>query len=383
MKIVDVRVRVFRHKSRIARDAAGHAHPGPEVEARNALLSVICDDGSEGHCFGAPEVIRPHIVDRFVKVVLVGQNPFDRERLWQELAHWQRGSAGQLTDRAVAIAEMALWDLAGRKLGLPVYKLIGAYRDKAPAYASIMCGDELAGGLATPEDYGRFAEQLVARGYRAIKLHTWMQPIAWAPDPKMDIKACAAVREAVGPDIALMLDAYHWYSRTDALYLGRELHRLGFAWFEEPMDEASLSSYAWLSSNLTMPVLGPETAFGKFHTRAEWAKSGACDILRTGVLDVGGIGPSLKVAHLAESFGMDCEIHGNGAGNLAVVCAVKNCSWYERGLLHPFLDYDEVPEYLTCLSDPMDDEGFVHASDKPGLGDDIDFDYVDAHLVAG
>ncbi|EPN51298.1 mandelate racemase/muconate lactonizing protein, partial [Pseudomonas syringae pv. actinidiae ICMP 18807] len=100
-----------------------------------------------------------------------------------------------------------------------------------------------------------FAEKLVLRGYKGIKLHTWMPPISFAPNPRMDVQACAAVREAVGPDIALMLDGYHWYSRTDALYIGRELQKLDFAWFEEPMMEDSAESYAWLAANLDIPVL--------------------------------------------------------------------------------------------------------------------------------
>ena len=161
-------------------------------------------------------------------------------------------------------------------------------------------------------------QALVKRGYKAIKLHTWMPSGARSPDPKLDVKACAAVREAVGPDIVLMLDAYHWYSRTDALYLGRELQKLDYAWYEEPMEEASMSSYVWLAQNLDIPILGPEVVAGKHYARAEWAKSGACDIMRTGVFDVGGITPSMKVAHLAEAFNMNCEIHGGGVGNLTV-----------------------------------------------------------------
>jgi L-alanine-DL-glutamate epimerase-like enolase superfamily enzyme len=88
----------------------------------------------------------------------------------------------------------------------------------------------------------------------------------------------------------------------------------------------------------------------------------------------------MKVVHLAESFGMDCEVHGGGSGNLAVCAAQKNGRWYERGLLHPFYDYDQVPEYLNALPDAMDGEGFVHLSQKPGLGDDINFDYIDGNL---
>lgn len=382
MKILNVRTRVFTYPTRRAVDAAGHAHPGPEVQARMAMLSIVTDEGVEGHAFGPPEVIRPHVVDAFVRKVLVGQDARQREGLWHALEHWQRGSAGQLTDRALAVVEQALWDLAGRAAGLPVYKLIGGYRDRVPAYGSTMCGDELAGGLSTPDEYAAFAEKLVARGYKAIKLHTWMPPVSFAPSPEKDLEACAAVREAVGPGIELMLDGYHHYSRTDALRIGRALERLNFSWFEEMMNEQSMASYVWLSQQLDIPVLGPESLGGKHHSRADWVKAGACDILRAGVQGTGGIGPTLKVAHLAESFGMNCEVHGNGAANLTVCAAIRNCRWYERGLLHPFLDYDEVPAYLRRLTDPMDADGFVHLPQLPGLGDDIDFDYIAAHTVA-
>jgi L-alanine-DL-glutamate epimerase-like enolase superfamily enzyme len=381
MKIVDIRVRLFHHVSRLVRDSDGHTHPGEPQRVRQALLTIVADDGTQGHCFSPPEVVRRHLVDGFLRTVLIGQDPFHRERLWQGLAHWQRGSTGQLGDRTLAVVDMALWDLAGRKLGIPVYKMIGAYRDKVPAYASTMCGDEVSGGLATPEEYARFAQTLIHRGYKAIKLHTWMKPVSWAPDPKMDVRACAAVREAVGPDVPLMLDAYHGYSRSEALWLGKQIQALGFYWYEEPMNEASMSSYAWLAANLDIPIIGPETADGKFHTRAEWIKASACDITRTGVMDVGGISPSLKIVHLAESFGMDCEVHGGGAGNLTLCAVQHNGRWYERGLLHPHFDYDAVPEYLHTRTDAMDKDGFVHLPQHPGLGDDINFAYIDDSLA--
>jgi L-alanine-DL-glutamate epimerase-like enolase superfamily enzyme len=381
MKIETVRGTEFTHPTRRSVDSAGHSHPGPPGQAKMAMLTLTSDEGHKGYAFAPVEVIRPHVLEAFARKVLVGQDPFQREHLWKSLEHWQRGSAGQLTDRALAAIEQALWDLAGRALNLPVYKLIGGYRDKVPAYGSTMCGDELEGGLSTPQDYADFALKLVARGYKAIKLHTWMPPVSFAPDPGMDIQACAAVREAVGPNIDLMLDGYHNYSRTDALRIGRALEKLGFAWFEEMMNEQSMASYAWLAEQLDIPIVGPESLSGKHYSRADWVKAGACDILRAGVPGVGGITPTLKVAHLAESFGMNCEVHGNGAANLAVCAAIKNCRWYERGLLHPFLDYDEVPAYLNSLADPMDDEGYVHLPQRPGLGEDINFDYIEAHTV--
>ncbi|WP_240722856.1 mandelate racemase family protein [Poseidonocella sp. HB161398] len=381
LSIADVRVRTFWTTTFEELDSDGHAHPGPERRVRKSLLTVTCENGTEGHAFGSPEQLRPYLLERFIRKVLAGQDALARERLWQDMAHWQRGSGGQLSDRTLAIVDCALWDLAGKAAGLPVYRLIGAYRDKVPAYGSIMCGDEIEGGLATPEDYGRFAEALVARGYQAIKLHTWMPPVSWSPSIEMDLKACAAVREAVGPRIPLMLDAYHWYSREEAAELGRGLEALNFTWIEEVMDEQSMSSYAWLAAELKIPVIGPESMGGKHKHRAEWIRNGACDILRTGVEDVGGITPALKTMHLAESFGMNCEVHGHGAENLAISAVSKNCRWYERGLLHPMLDYDRCPDYLNAIPDAMDAGGFVHLSQAPGIGEDIDFDYIDANLA--
>ncbi|MCY1539373.1 hypothetical protein D9M68_749550 [compost metagenome] len=110
--------------------------------------------------------------------------------------------------------------------------------------------------------------------------------------------------------------------------------------------------------------------------------AGACDILRAGVLNSGGLSPLMKSLHLAEAHGMDCEIHGNGAANLAACLAVPNCTWYERGLLHPFLNYDDVPGHLNSNCDPMDSEGYVHGSQLPGLGEDINLDYIKEHKVA-
>jgi L-alanine-DL-glutamate epimerase-like enolase superfamily enzyme len=381
IKIESIRAVEFTHPTRRSVDAAGHSHPGPLGQTKLALLSIRSTDGVEGHCFAPPQVVRPHVLDQFVRRVLVGGDALQREKLWCELEHWQRGSAGQLTDRALGAVDSALYDLIGRTLNVPVHQLLGGYRDKVPAYGSTMCGDELAGGLSTPEEYADFALKLVARGYKAIKLHTWMPPVSFAPNPGMDIKACTAVREAVGPDIELMLDGYHEYSRTDALRIGRALEELNFSWFEEMMNEQSTASYVWLAGQLDVPLLGPESLSGKHYARADWVKAGASDILRAGVTGCGGIGPTMKVAHLAESFGMNCEVHGNGAPNLAVCGAIRNCRWYERGLLHPFLDYDEVPDYLNAIVDPMDADGFVHLPKGSGLGEDINFDYIARHTV--
>jgi len=378
MEIVDVVIEEFHYRSRAVRDSEGHGHPGPEHDARQALLRIVTDEGVEGHWFGANKAV----MEQVVRSLLAGQDPFYRERIWQMLKNRQRLHGGVLTDRVLCAVDCALWDLAGKCLDQPVYKLLGAYRDKVPAYASTMCGDEMVGGLDTPEAYAAFALRCKERGYPAFKLHTWQPPVTGAPDPRRDVAACAAVREAVGPDMHLMLDPYHYYSRTDALCLGKELERLHYHWIEEPMDEHSISSYVWLTEQLAIPMVGPETAEGKMHTRAEWIVRGASDVSRGGVGDVGGITPLMKIVHLCESFEVAMEVHGGGAANLHVLCAMGiPGEYYERGLLHPFIDHERPAPWLRRIVDPMDDEGFVHVSQKPGLGMDIDFDYIRANLV--
>ncbi len=136
MKIESVNVTFFQYPTRRVSDATGHSHPGPESMAKMAMLSITADDGTKGYSFAPPEVVRPFVVNTFFRKVLVGQDAFNRERIWQDLAHWQRGSAHQLTERALGFVEQALWDLIGRKLNMPVWKLLGGYRDKVPAYGN-------------------------------------------------------------------------------------------------------------------------------------------------------------------------------------------------------------------------------------------------------
>ena len=381
MKIDTIRVTPFRHSTNTVRDSDGHGHPGPESQTTSALLSITADDGTVGRIVTRPSDVAEAVLDRFVRPNLIGQDPLRVDHLWYKIYKWQRLSGQQLTDRVLCAVDLALWDLKGKATGQPVWKLLGGHRDRILAYGSTMCGDDLENGLATPEDYARFADWMIGRGYKAIKLHGWMPPMPGAPDPRKDYAACAAVREAVGPDVPLMLDPHHFYSRTDTLWLANKLAELDYRWMEEPMEEASMSSYQWLTANTALNILGPETMTGKHWVRAEWVKHDACDLVRAGVWDVGGISPAMKTAQMAECFHMSCEMHGTGAANLAVALGIPNTSFYERGLLHPFIDYDRPREFQNRIDDEMDADGYVHGRDAPGLGQDLNLDYIEASRV--
>ena len=379
MKITEFTFQDFTYTSNTTRDSEGHGHPGPAHEAKQTLMTIKTDTDLEGQYLGG---VNQAVIEAHVAPYLIGENPLYRERIWQSLKERQRLHIGVLSDRVLAAVDLALWDLAGKQANLPVHRLIGASRDEVPAYASTMCGDDMEGGLDTPEAYGLFASWCLERGYPSFKLHTWQPPYEGAPSVKRDLEACAAVREVYGPDAHLMLDPFHYYSRLDALALAKGLEELDYYWMEEPMDENSMSSYVWLCEQTALPICGPETAEGKMHVRAEWIKAGACDLVRGGIGDVGGITPLLKIAHLSESFGMRMEVHGGGVGNLHVLCAMGiPGQYYERGLLHPFIDYDELDPWLLEPVDPMDDRGNVRVSDRPGLGLYLDYNYIESNSV--
>ena len=199
-------------------------------------------------------------------------------------------------------------------------------------------------------------------------------------DPDRVIAMCRAVRDAVGPGVDLMLDSHHYYTRTEAKRIGDALGDLDFRWFEEPMDEYSMSSYEWLSEQVDVPVLGPETAEGKHRLRAEWAKRNVADVGRVGVFDVGGITPARKVSTVYESFHVECEPHGASIPELQHLCSRASDARFEYGLLHPKYDYAAWSRpWLNNYPEP--DEGVVTVPDGPGLGYDVDWEFVYANRV--
>ncbi|WP_224337987.1 enolase C-terminal domain-like protein [Haloprofundus halobius] len=375
MEISDIETIRFTYRSTKVRDEKGHSHPGDPYEKTGSITRVVVDGGPDGYCTGG-DVRANDLAARY----LTGTDPLEREQIWQQLNRSQRLHKGTFSDSNVSRIDSALWDVAGKEFGVPVYRLLGGHREKIPAYGSTMVGDDDPDGLGTPEAYAEFASDLLDEGYRAIKLHTWMPP--YDADPERVIEACRTVRAEVGPDVDLMLDSHHYYSRTEAKRIGQALSDLDFKWFEEPMDEHSISSYEWLTNEVDVSIVGPETAAGQMYTRAEWLKRGASDISRVGVGDVGGLTPALKTVHLCQSFNVACEVHGGNAPNLHLLGAMATPGeYYERGLLHPNYDYDGATPWLSNPVDPLDDDGCVPVPQSPGLGYSFDWDYIEEHRV--
>ena len=379
------RIEFIPFESTVDRFQNGEPRPGERVV--QTLTRIVTDDGAEGYYLGGhghgdqdglQEHDRAYITSR-VAPLLVGQNPFDRERFW----HWMW--AAKVPEHLLSVVDMALWDLAGRVAGLPVHKLLGGCRDRIRAYASTYPN------VGSPEDYAAHVLECRRQGYPAYKIHPhyFWDPATGQAAPgrpshvDWDLRTCRAVREAVGDGMTLMYDpwgTYHAYA--DAVRVGRELERLGFYWYEHPMPEYRVETYVRLAEELEIPICSPEIAEGSLYTRAEWILRRASDISRIDVLR-GGITGAMKTAALCEAHGVRCEIHMSGFGNLQVLGATSEdvCEYYERGLLAPGVEYDRTPPYLEQPCDPIDAEGFVAVPTAPGLGYRLRWDYIDDHRL--
>jgi len=383
MKIADIQIVPFRWKV----DRYQNATPKPKTEVMQTVLKIITDDGLEGYYFGGgshgdEEGLQAHyrdIILNRVRPLLVGQDPLDREKFWKWF--WVMN----LPEHVIGVTDMALWDLAGRQVGLPVHKLLGGAREKVKAYASTYPN------MGPPENYAAHALACKKQGYTAYKIHPYYfwNPVTQQAVPgrpshiEWDIKVCNVVREAVGDDMVLMYDPWGTYHTVEeAITVGRELERLNFYWYEHPMPEYRVESYVRLARELSIPILSPEIAEGNVFTRADWIKRGASDMSRMDV-NRGGITAARKTAIVCEAYGVKCEIHMSGWGNLQLLGSVSEdtCEYYEKGLLAPGVDYDVTPPYLRHAPDTMDSDGYVTIPTGPGLGYDIVWEYIEEHRI--
>ena len=348
MKITDVKIVLFR----TAADRFQHGEARPATPLVQTLASIETDDGAIGYYLGGgahgdQEGLRAddrELLLGRIRSLLIGQDPFDRELIWKWL--W----VANIPENVASVVDMMLWDLAGRVLRQPVYKLLGGARDRVKAYASTYPN------LGPPEVYAEHALACKREGYLAYKIHPhyFWNPATREATPgrpsnvDWDIATCRAVREAVGDEMVLMYDPWGTYhSLEEALKVGRELERLNFYWYEHPMPEYRVESYVRLARELSIPILSPEIAAGGVFTRAEWILRNASDMSRIDV-NRGGITGARKTAIVCEAYGIRCEIHMAGFGNLQVLGATSEdtSEYYEKGLLAPGVDYDAPHPYL-------------------------------------
>ena len=360
IKIIDVTLTVFRWTGlpRVTYTRNSTAGTG---EANIGLVTIKTDAGIDGHSFLGSS-FRPVDIDArgFIdnlKPIVMGQNPFDRERLYRAMMTQNRS----IMFRPIGAMDIALWDIAGKAAGLPISRLIGTNRPSIRAYAS-------SSTLHTVQDYVDQALESKAAGYHAYKMHP-------PKDKSLHIPMLEKCREAVGDNYTLMYDPAAIYSYGEAVKIGRVLERLDYAWYEDPLPVDDLYNYAKLCAELDIPVVSTEYSWGGFLGYAAWISARATDALRGDVALKGGITGVLKSAHLAEGFNMNYELHhgGNSLNNIAnahVALGIQNCDYFEVILPHTAQKYGLVKEL------ELNADGTISPPDGPGLGAEIDFDLI-------
>ena len=265
MKIDDVTLTLFKWDDiPETKYHAGAANAGGESAL--GLLHIRTDEGIDGFSFLGSMSFSAEVdckgVIRTLKPLLMGQDPLDREALYQ--AMWKRSRI--TTSRSIGAVDIALYDIAAKAAGLPLYKLLGVYRTSIPAYAS-------SAVLPSRQAYVEEALQYKENGWAAYKIHP---PTQW----REDIEICRAVREAVGNDYDLMLDSMWSYTYDHAIKVGRAIEELNYFWYEDPLADDDLMGCMKLCEKLSIPLMATENSPGGFTNYVPWIINKATDYLR-------------------------------------------------------------------------------------------------------
>lgn len=350
MKITDVDVEAFPASQARPPLPWRAGLPVKSSDGSRGLLHIRTDAGVTGTC----EIDHPEffgaVLDRVLRSELVGRDPMDREFLWHRL--WEVDRVEFLPVTLTGSIDVALWDLAGKALGVPVHKLLGGFRAEMPAYASTVT-------FASTAEFLDVADQCLALGYRAIKLHAW-------GDARRDARLAEAMRDHVGDDVELMYDGSAGFDLADAVYLGSALGDAGYLWYEEPMREAGITPYRLLAERVSVPLLVAEVSAGSHMNTGDFVASGCATFVRTGTGFKGGITGSMRIAHLADAFGMRAEVHGPGAANEHLCMAIPNSTYYESLITSTRVTQDPRLDERQMLPAPTA-PGIGWASDVSGL----------------
>ena len=350
------------------------------------LVEVETDEGITGwgECFGAGNIALANkgIVEKIIQPIVIGMDPINRDVIWHQVYNLMRdhGQKG-MPLQSLSGVDIALWDIAGKVSGLPLYQLIGgAHRNRIDVYGyGMMLRPESADSLVS-----RFTDEAAAikeMGFKATKMKVGL-------GPKDDVRLIEAVRQGVGEDYRFMVDANHAYTTHDAFYVGRAMEDFNPYWFEEPVAPEDLEGYRELRNGLNVNISGGEAEFNRWGWRA-LLESRGLDIAQPEVCALGGISEYLRVLALCHAHFTPVVNHVWGsavavATNMHLLAAMPPLP----GGLHPWepmLEFDTTHNMFRdeLLTVPLDIQRQVAASNGtvglpkgPGIGVTPDLDFI-------
>jgi len=313
---------------------------------------------------------------------VIGTSPFDTARLAWNFQRAEYGRPGEIAQSALSAFEIACWDLVGQLLGVPIYQLIGGrFRDRIPAYAN--------GWYQTERDpalIATLAAGVVARGYRALKLDPFgaaygsMSP----PQRRMAIDIVSSVREAVGPDVEIMIEMHGRFAAGEASRLVREIEKCDPAWIEEPTPPEQLDPLRRLRSSTHLEIAAGE----RIHTLPEFSpliEAGLVDIVQADLTHFGGFLPMIQLASWADAHYMEVAPHNvcgpvGTAANVQFAAATRNFR-----ILEHFNDFADpwVFDLVDVAPTVSEYDGCFSVSDRPGLGLHLNHEVCAEHPATG
>ncbi|HLK61454.1 MAG TPA: mandelate racemase/muconate lactonizing enzyme family protein, partial [Chthonomonadaceae bacterium] len=275
-----------------------------------------------GRIAGAPEALAA-LIEHELKPLVLGSDPaFVRQTYEAMLRETEYHGTFGLAMFGVAAIDTALWDCLGKARGVPCWQLWGAFHDRIPAYAMV-------GWLNyNDEEVQRICAQAVEQGFRAVKIKVGY------PTLREDIRRVQVVRQAIGDDVRLMVDANQSLTVKEALLRGKAFEDLGCYWWEEPIPAADVEGYARLAHSLSIPIATGENLY----TRPDFARflrQDAVDIVQPDLRRAGGPTALLQIGTMAHAFGRPYASHGGGPVQLNIMACLPNALYLETGLLTP------------------------------------------------
>ncbi len=309
---------------------------------------------SFGMIAGGPRVVQT-ILEEEIKPVIIGQDPAFpkkiRADLWRALEY--QGMQG-VTQFALSAVDIAVWDILGKAAGMPVYKMLGAVRDRMPAYA--MCGWYRENDKDHSQ-YKRTINETLEQGYRAFKVKVGRYGL------DDDLERIEVGMKTAGKDIKVMVDANQVFTRVEALRRGRAYQQLGCFWFEEPLPPHDMEGFAELTQALDMRVATGENLYNK-HSFMDLLQRHGADVVQPDNRRAGGPTEWLEIGALSDGFGLELASHGGGPVNMNMLCAIPNAIYMETS----------GPQKMV--------NGEVLAPTAPGMSSELSPDYIAKHKAA-
>ena len=358
------------------------------------LVEIETDEGITGwgECFGPGNIAlaNKYIVEKVIQPLIIGEDPINKEYIWHKVYNLLRDSGQKgMPIQALSGIDIALWDILAKKAKLPLYQLLGGKTNsKIPVYGyGMMLQKKSVEELC--ELFKKEANQIKEKNFKAMKMKVGL-------GPKEDLKLVSAVREAIGNDFKLMVDANHAYNKNDALYVGRGLDEMEIYWFEEPVAPEDYDGYKELKEKLKTNIAGGEAEFTKYGWN-ELIKNNCIDIAQPEVCGLGGITEYLKVSALAQSNFIPIVNHVWGSAlsvavNLHLLTSLPDMP----GGLFPaksMLEFDTTEknifitdlaeEKFSILDQVKDKDGFATPLENIGIGINPKKDFIKEYEYNG